>query len=562
MPPNGARKRVRIPRVQLTLAPGATARVLGQLKRGSVLGRLALAFVALCAIWISTRPWLPPFEYHLGYTPARDVVARVDFSKPNPLLSETDLPTYRQYKAGDPLASAGKPLKVETLELLRYEYLAYTEKLPLTRQVERGLAVFGMMLVLAVVCGFGLYHREPRLLARWHRFAVMLLMLTLAVAASVWASQDPWRAELVPLLVAAMTFGIAYGRELAMVLAFSMALVTAIAVGQSLGEFLMLMGVVSAAVLQLGRVRSRRKLIGVGFFAGLIALPLTLGVGLLMDQPLGWPLLSDALRNAMWTLLAGFLITGLLPFIEGLCGVVTEISLLELADVAHPLLQELVRRAPGTYNHSINVASLAEAAAEAIGARGLLVRVGAYFHDIGKMLKPAYFVENQAGENSRHDHLVPAMSTLIIIAHVKDGADLARQHRLPEPIVDFIEQHHGTTLVEYFYRRASEQSEQDGEAAVVPESSFRYPGPKPQTVEAAVLMLADAVESAARTLVEPGSSCIESLVHELAMKRLLDGQFDECGLTLKQLATIEDSLSKSLIAMYHARVKYPEQRTA
>ncbi len=562
MPSNGVRKRARIPRVQLSLAPGATARVLGQLRRGSVLGRLAMVLLTLGAIWASTRAWLPPFEYHLGHTPARDVVARVDFSKPNPVVSENDLPTYRQYKAGDPLAGAGKSLTVETLELLRYEHLAYVEQLPAARKVQRGLAVFGMMLVLTVVCGFALYHHDPRLVARWHRFAMMLLVLAITVAASVWASQDPWRAELVPLLVAAMTFGIAYGRELAMVLAFSMALVMAIAVGQSLGEFLMLMGVVSASVLQLGRVRSRRKLIAVGFFAGLMAFPLTLGVGLLMDQPLSWPLLSDAARNAMWTLLAGFLTTGLLPFIEGLFGVVTEISLLELADVAHPLLQELVRRAPGTYNHSINVASLAEAAAESVGARGLLVRVGAYFHDIGKMLKPGYFVENQAGESSRHDHLVPAMSTLIIIAHVKDGADLARQHRLPEPIVDFIEQHHGTTLVEYFYHRASEQSGQDGDSSTVPESSFRYPGPKPQTIEAAVLMLADAVESAARTLVEPGPSCIESLVHELAMKRLLDGQFDECGLTLKQLATIEESLSKSLIAKYHVRVKYPEQRTA
>ena len=154
---------------------------------------------------------------------------------------------------------------------------------------------------------------------------------------------------------------------------------------------------------------------------------------------------------------------GLLPFIESLFGVQTDISLLELGDVSHPLLQELVRRAPGTYNHSINVASIAEAAAESIGARGLLVRVGAYFHDIGKMLKPGYFVENQGHDANRHDSLVPAMSTLIIIAHVKDGADLARQHHLPEPIIDFIEQHHGTTLVEYFYRRASERSEANPE---------------------------------------------------------------------------------------------------
>ena len=274
-------------------------------------------------------------------------------------------------------------------------------------------------------------------------------------------------------------------------------------------------------------------------------------------------MLPDALRFGLWSLFAASLMSGgLLPFVERLFGVQTDLSLLELGDISHPLLQELVRRAPGTYNHSINVASIAEAAAESIGAEGLLVRVGAYFHDIGKMLKPGYFVENQGQDANRHDSLVPAMSTLIIIAHIKDGADLARQHHLPEPIIDFIQQHHGTTLVEYFYRRANERSEADPDGGEVDESAFRYPGPKPQTKEAAVLMLADAVEGASRALVEPTPARIESLVHEIAMKRLLDGQFDECGLTLQELATIEDSLVKSLTAVYHGRVKYPGPKTA
>ncbi len=258
--------------------------------------------------------------------------------------------------------------------------------------------------------------------------------------------------------------------------------------------------------------------------------------------------------------ISGLLMTGLLPFIEGIFDVQTEISLLELGDVAHPLLQELVRRAPGTYNHSINVASIAEAAAESIGANGLLLRVGAYFHDIGKMLKPQYFVENQGTQANRHETLLPAMSTLIIIAHVKDGADLARQHHLPQPLIDLILQHHGTTLVEYFFNRANKQSAEDPDAGHVDEGSYRYPGPKPQTREAAVLMLSDAVESASRSLTEPAPARIESLVHDIAMKRLLDGQFDECGLTLQELRTIEESLVKSLTAMYHGRVKYPDQQ--
>jgi putative nucleotidyltransferase with HDIG domain len=254
--------------------------------------------------------------------------------------------------------------------------------------------------------------------------------------------------------------------------------------------------------------------------------------------------------------------TGLLPFIEQLFDIQTELSLVELGDVGHPLLQELVRRAPGTYNHSITVASIAEAAAESIGANGLLVRVGAYFHDIGKMMKPGYFIENQNAGDNRHESLLPAMSTLVIIAHVKDGADLARQHGLPNPLVDFILQHHGTTLVEYFYRRASEQNESNPDGAEVDEHSYRYPGPKPQTKEAAVLMMADAVESAGRSLTDPTPSRIEGLVHDLAMKRLLDGQFDECGLTLQELRRIQTSLTKSLSAVYHGRIKYPDQQSA
>jgi cyclic-di-AMP phosphodiesterase PgpH len=254
--------------------------------------------------------------------------------------------------------------------------------------------------------------------------------------------------------------------------------------------------------------------------------------------------------------------TALLPWIEKLFDVQTDLSLLELGDASHALLQELARRAPGTYNHSINVASLGEAAAEAIGANGLLVRVGAYFHDIGKMVKPGYFVENQGQAPSRHESLMPAMSTLVIIAHVKDGAELARRHHLPQSLIDFIEQHHGTTLVEYFYDQAAKQSANDPDRGEVDETSFRYPGPKPQRKEAAVMMMADAVESASRTLVDPTPARIEGLVHELARKRLLDGQFDECGLTLRELSLIEESLAKSLTAVYHSRIKYPDQATA
>jgi putative nucleotidyltransferase with HDIG domain len=473
-------------------------------------------------------------------------------------------PQYTSYEQHQAIVPEGKPLDTAALQLLHLEHLAWLQQLGFAQRISRSAAIFGLLLAVFVLCGYYAYRRQRKLIDDIYRLATLLASAVMAVALVQWTSGDPWRAELIPLLLFGLTFAIAYHRDVALVLSIGLAIVLVTASGHGLGEFMVMLGVVATSIVQVGSIRSRSKLIKVGAIAGAVAFLSTIGVGVLDEQPLSWdgPLMKYASRNALWTLAAGFLLTGLLPMIEKLFGVLTEISLLEWGDVSHPLMQELVRRAPGTYNHSINVASIAEAAAESIGANGLLVRVGAYFHDIGKMLKPGYFAENQVPGANRHDTLVPAMSTLIIIAHIKDGADLGRQHDLPQPIIDFIEQHHGTTLVEYFFNRANEQSEANPDASEVHESAFRYPGPKPQTLEAAVLMLADACESAARTIVEPNPSRLESLVEELALKKLLDGQFDECGLTLEQLRTIEDSLIKSLTAVYHGRVKYPSQQTA
>ncbi len=373
---------------------------------------------------------------------------------------------------------------------------------------------------------------------------------------------DKLQAELVPLTLFGMTTAIAHRQDVSLLLAAAISMVVVLSLGLGLVDFVIFAATLAATILLLRPVRTRTKLIYTGLAVGAVAFLTALGVGIVAGQTVAIPLLVSSFWYSSFVVLASIIMTGLLPFVERWLKVQTEISLLELGDVAHPLLQELVRRAPGTYNHSINVASIAEAAAESIGANGLLVRVGAYFHDIGKMLKPQYFVENQARDENRHATLLPAMSTLIIIAHVKDGADLARQHHLPQSIIDFILQHHGTTLVEYFYDRANRQNEEDPTARAVDEGSYRYPGPKPQTREAAVLMVADAVESASRSLQEPAPARIEALVRELAMKRLLDGQFDECSLTLQELRTVEDSLVKSLTAMYHSRVKYPDQQSA
>ncbi len=466
-----------------------------------------------------------------------------------------------RYAEGDLLASAGKPVGPDELVLLRREHDEYVRQQDLRDRLLRAASLFGLFVAMFTLAGFYMHLHHREVLDDLGHVSTLLGLAVITVVLCLLSAHDSWQAEILPLLVFAMTVAIAYDEDLALLLAAEVALVVVVGLGRTLGDYVTLTAAVAATVFWMGRIRSRSKLIYVGLWAGAVALATQVGAHLLEDRPFDMQLLYEAGRVGVWTLLAGFLMTGLLPFIERLFGVLTDLSLLEVGDVAHPLLQELVRRAPGTYNHSINVASIGEAAAEAIGARGLLVRVGAYFHDIGKMLKPAYFVENQGTEN-RHESLVPAMSTLIIIAHVKEGAELARQYNLPQPIVDLISEHHGTTLVEYFYRRATERQQQDPDGAEVDEQTYRYPGPKPTSRESAVLMLSDAVESASRALTEPTPARISSLVHDLAMKRLLDGQFDDCGLTLEELEIIEQSLVKSLTAVYHGRVKYPDQRTA
>jgi hypothetical protein len=258
--------------------------------------------------------------------------------------------------------------------------------------------------------------------------------------------------------------------------------------------------------------------------------------------------------------MVGVLIQGLLPLIETIFRIATSMTLLDYSDASQPLLKRLAMEAPGTFSHSLLVGSIAEAAAEAIGRNGLLCRVGAYYHDIGKINKPGYFAENETGSMSRHKELSPAMSQLIIVGHVKDGIEMAREYSLPAVLRQFIETHHGTTLIEYFYNEARKKhDEKESEGSSWPsESEFRYAGPKPRTKEAAIVMLADAVEGTVRALPEAIPTRIEAAVHNMAMKRLQDGQFDECDLSLRELSLIEASMAKTLAAHYHGRVAYPK----
>ncbi|MBI4707790.1 MAG: HDIG domain-containing protein [Candidatus Omnitrophica bacterium] len=246
----------------------------------------------------------------------------------------------------------------------------------------------------------------------------------------------------------------------------------------------------------------------------------------------------------------------MLPIFEYLFNTVTNISLLELADFNQPLLQRLVMEAPGTYHHSLVVGNLSESACRAVGANALLARVGAYYHDIGKLDKAEYFSENQEVRESKHDTLSPEMSKLIIMNHVKEGVELARKSHLSQSIIEFIEQHHGNSLVYYFYRRALEKIEEDKE---VREEGFRYAGPKPTTKETAIVLLADSVEAASRALKEPTAGKIEEMVHKVINNKFIDGQLDECDLTLKDLEKISEVFVRVLGGIYHSRINYPEE---
>jgi hypothetical protein len=255
-------------------------------------------------------------------------------------------------------------------------------------------------------------------------------------------------------------------------------------------------------------------------------------------------------------IIAGILVTGFSPLVEKVFGYTTDMILMERANLDQPLMRQLLLHAPGTYHHSVIVGNMVEAAAEAIGTNPLLSRVSAYYHDIGKVQKPLYFIENQMGTENKHEKLAPSMSSLILIAHVKDGVELARQYKLETPLIDVIRQHHGTGLISYFYQKAVELK--GGDTSQVSTEDFRYPGPKPQSREAGLVLLADATEAASRTLIDPTPSRIQGLVQKIINNAFSDGQLDECDLTLKDLNLIAASFTKTLNAIFHHRVEYPE----
>jgi putative nucleotidyltransferase with HDIG domain len=396
-----------------------------------------------------------------------------------------------------------------------------------------------------------------------------LVLLTVALARGAVLVGAPYLAPLplagaVAVVVYGPPFALALGAPLVLAAGISRALDDGVALAEAV-EYATALGLGYAlAVILCRRVTSRPALIRSGFVCGAaIAASLLAVRGVLASRawthfppPGSYDLVWALLNGALF----GFVLFELLPAIERLTGAITDIRLLELADLNRPILKKMNLEAPGTFHHSQVVSRLAEAAAEAIGANGLLARVGAYYHDLGKMAKPAYFTENNRESGKKHGVLRPTLSALVIHAHVKDGIELAHEIGLPEKVAAFIPEHHGTTACEFFYRQAAREAQERG--TTVDKEVFRYPGPRPRSKETAIVHIADSVEAVTRSLAEPTPSRIENVVHEVVMDKLLDHQLDECPLTLGDLRLLQESMTRVLTGIYHGRVKYPQKLEA
>lgn len=359
---------------------------------------------------------------------------------------------------------------------------------------------------------------------------------------------------IVPVAAAGMLVTVLLDSRVAVLVVSVLAVLVAVMADYQLG-----FGIVGfiggiTGVLGVSRLSQRTDLVRAGIFVGAAVALATLAVGLSAALPLGVLVPASLVAGAINGILSSVLTNGALPFLESTFGITSPVRLLELANPNNVLLRRLLTEAPGTYHHSIIVGNMAEAAANAVGGDGPLVRAAAYFHDIGKVKRPYFFIENQMNGENPHDKISPSLSTLILTSHVRDGVELARECRIPQSVVDIIEQHHGTSLITYFYHKAMESDRTE----TLTEEEFRYEGPRPKTREAAIVMLADIVEAAVRSLSNPTPGRMEGLVRKVIKERFLDGQLDECDLTFKDLDSIAASFLQVLSGIFHSRIEYPD----
>ncbi|HED23774.1 MAG TPA: HDIG domain-containing protein [Firmicutes bacterium] len=452
------------------------------------------------------------------------------------------------------IVSEGEPVTEHQYDLL--------EDLGLIRGQQADYpAYIGLFLLLAVVfilVGGYIYifvndvFNSPALLLLMG--LVFFVTLVFSVAASYFSG------FFIPVAMGVILITVLFGYKLALINNFALALMVGLITGGEFSYILVALMGGLVSIYAVTRLSQRSDLARAGFYVSATNLVLILAVYLFFGNV---SMETDSLINFSYSAIAGVgngifsavVAIGLLPFLESLFGVTTAITLLELSNPNHPLLREMLLKAPGTYYHSMMVSNLAEAAADRLKANSLLTRVGAYYHDIGKLKRPYFFSENQLSGENPHEKLSPNLSALIIGAHPKDGLEMGRKHRLPEPVIEIAAQHHGTSMISFFYQQAVEQNGTDKVEA----EKFRYEGPKPQTKEAAIIMLADTVEAGVRSLTKPTSNRVEMMVRRMIKEKLEDGQLDQSDLTLKELDVIADAFIYIMSGIYHSRIEYPEK---
>lgn len=453
-------------------------------------------------------------------------------------------------KKNQTIVKEGDPVTVTQLALL--SELGYLSDSGRNALPYVGLSVVVMTIHLIVI--FYLKRFYVSVYGDLKRVALIFLLLNLNLAlARVMVIISPY---IVPYTFLPMLLTILIKKRVGQSLALFSALLLSIITGFNVQVLLILMLTSILSVVFINKVEERNDILKSSFYIAVVAWIVSLAFGFLLSNAV-----MDSLRNSLFVvsgiLSSGILVIGFLPFIESVFNVVTEIKLLELANPNHPLLKRLQMEAPGTYHHSIMVGNLAEAAAEELHANSILLRVAAYYHDIGKLSRPQFFKENQIGSKNPHDEIKPNLSTLIIINHVKIGLEMAEKAKLPQEIKDLIAQHHGTTLVKYFYLTMKNNAE---DPDTIKEEDYRYPGPKPKTREAGIMMLADSVEAAVRSISEPTQGKVEAMVYKIFKDKLEDGQLDDCDITFSDVSKIRKNFLKTFSSIYHERIEYPEDK--
>ncbi len=469
-------------------------------------------------------------------------------------------------KQGDIIVKAGQTItqdiydRLVSLELLK-ERATYWPQL--------GVLLLSVLFTLAIFAYGTLTASNGAVKERTNMQWLMLLLiyglnlLMMHLVAYTYNENWPFIGYLAPVALGSMLVTLLLDLQLGLATAFLSSLLSSVILNMRQDNlFDFQYGFVAAAVsftavLAIHRASQRSSILKAGIMVSLFGSVAVLALELIKQSPDRIELAQSIGFMLASGLLTAVLVIGLMPFFEVTFGILSDLKLVELSNPNHPLLRKLLAETPGTYHHSLMVGNLSEAAAEAVGANGLLCRVGSFYHDVGKTKRPLYFIENQNGTNP-HDKLEPKVSASIIIAHAQDGGEMLKAYKLPKPIRDIAEQHHGTTFLKYFYYKAVKQAKEQGVECAYTENDFRYPGPKAQSKEAAIVGIADAVEAAVRSMGHPTVEQIEALIAKIIKDRLDDNQFNECDLTLRELDRIAVSLKETVMGMFHTRIEYPD----